>query len=298
MVRDGKLTGQVDGMTLWGKGKARAVRDFAERRGIALAQSYGYANGNEDIAFLKTVRHATAVNAKPALVAAAQREGWNVLRFARRRKPSLAMRARSAGAYGALGAASLGGFAYGVTTGKKNQAAEWVGARVSDAILAVAGIKVEVQGEQHLWAHRPCVFVFNHQSTADGYVLLTLLRQGITGIEAMQRAIDRLRRGMSVVIAPEETRSVSPRLGPFKKSAFHIAMQTGAPIVPVVLRNTYTVLPRHSLLFRPGTVQVCVLPPIDVTAWKIENLDRNVADVRALFQRTLDDDSNIVPACS
>ena len=60
-------------------------------------------------------------------------------------------------------------------------------------------------------------------------------------------------------------------------------------------RNTYAVLPRHSLLFRPGTVQVCVLPPIDVTAWRIENLDRHVADVRALFQCVLDDDPNPVP---
>ena len=73
-------------------------------------------------------------------------------------------------------------------------------------------------------------------------------------------------------------------------------MQAEVPVVPVVLRNTYTVLPRHSRLFRPGTVQVCVLPPIDVTAWQIENLERHVADVRALFQRTLDDDSNLVPA--
>jgi putative phosphoserine phosphatase/1-acylglycerol-3-phosphate O-acyltransferase len=296
MVRDGKLTGEVDGMTLWGSGKARAVLDFAGRHGIALAKSFGYANGNEDIAFLKTVRHATAVNPKPALVAAARRESWNVLRFAPRRKPSLAMRARSTGAYGALAAASLGGFAYAVTMGKKRQAAEWVSARGSDAILAVAGIKVDVAGGQHLWAHRPCVFMFNHQSIADGFVLLTLLRQGITGIEAMQAAIDRLQRGMSVVIAPEGTRSVSPRLGQFKKGAFHIAMQAGAPIVPVVLRNTYAVLPRHSLLFRPGTVQVRVLPPIDVTTWATEDLDRHVADVRDLFQHTLDDDHN--PATS
>ncbi len=328
MVRDGKLTGGVDGMTLWGVGKAQAVLDFAKRHGLALAQSFGYANGNEDIAFLKTVRHATAINPKPVLVAAAQREGWTVLRFPARRKASLAMRARSAGAYGALAVASLGGFAYAVTTGKKRQAAEWVSARGSDAILAVTGIKVEVQGGQHLWAHRPCVFMFNHQSVADGYVLLTLLRRGITGIakkevakmpllgqilqgldfafidrdnartaiEAMQPAIDRLRRGMSVVIAPEGTRSLSPRLGRFKKGAFHIALQAWVPIVPVILRNTYAVLPRHSLLFRPGTVQVCVLPPIDVTAWQIENLDRHVADVRALFQRTLDDDANPIPA--
>jgi putative phosphoserine phosphatase/1-acylglycerol-3-phosphate O-acyltransferase len=103
---------------------------------------------------------------------------------------------------------------------------------------------------------------------------------------------------MSVVIAPEGTRSVSPRLGQFKNGAFHIAMQAGVPVVPVVLRNTYEVLPRHSRLFRPGTVQVCVLPPIDVTAWQVENLERHVADVRALFQRTLDDDANLVPAHS
>jgi putative phosphoserine phosphatase/1-acylglycerol-3-phosphate O-acyltransferase len=328
MVRDGQLTGAVNGMTLWGTGKAQAVRDFAKGHAITLAQSFGYANGNEDIAFLKTVGHGTAVNPKPALVAAAQREGWDVLRFAPRRKASLAMRARSAGAYGALAATSLCGFAYAQVKGKKRAAAEWVSASGSEAVLAIAGIKAEVQGEQHLWAHRPCVFMFNHQSVADGYVLLTLLRRGITGIakkevakmpllgqilrgldfafidranvrsaiEAMQPAIDRLKRGMSVVIAPEGTRSLSPRLGRFKKGAFHIAMQAGVPIVPIVLRNTYAVLPRHSLLFRPGTVQVRVLPPIDVTTWTMEDLDRHVADVRDLFQRTLDDDHN--PATS
>lgn len=71
--------------------------------------------------------------------------------------------------------------------------------------------------------------------------------------------------GLSVVIAPEGTRSLTPRLGWFKKGAFHIVMQAGVPLVPVVIRNTYEVMARHSLLFRPGTVQVYVPPPIDVT---------------------------------
>lgn len=301
MVRDGKLTGRVDGMTLWGTGKAQAVLDFANRQGIELAQSYGYANGNEDIAFLKTVRHATAVNPKPALVAAAQREGWTVLRLPARRKASWAMRARSAGAYGALAAASLGGFASAMVRGKKRRATERVGA----AVLAIAGIKVEVEGERHLWAHRPCVFMYNHQSAIDDYVLLTLRgldfafidrANGCGAFEAMQPAIDRLQRGMSVVIAPEGTRSLSPRLGRFRTSTFHVAIQAGVPIVPIVLRNSYAVLPRHSLLFRPGTVQVRVLPPVDVTTWTMENLDRHVADVRDSFQRTLDDGHN--PATS
>jgi putative phosphoserine phosphatase / 1-acylglycerol-3-phosphate O-acyltransferase len=327
-VRDGRLTGGVEGAPLWGAGKAAAVCDFATAHGIELSRSYGYANGNEDIAFLKTVGHATAVNPKPALVEAAQRAGWTMLRFPARRKASLATRARSLAAYCALTATSLGGLAYAVASGKKRRAAELVSAISSDVMLAITGVEVETQGEHHLWAHRPALFLFNHQSTVDGYVLLTLLRRGVTGIakkevakmpllgqilraldfafidrgntgsskEAMQPAVDRLRHGMSVVIAPEGTRSLTPRLGQFKKGAFHIAMQAGAPIVPVVIRNTYEVMPRGSLLFRPGTVQVCALPAIDVTTWKVEDLDRHVADVQALFQRTLDDWPAAAPA--
>ncbi|MFZ0070657.1 MAG: HAD-IB family hydrolase [Xanthobacteraceae bacterium] len=327
-VRDGRLTGGVEGAPLWGAGKAAAVCDFATAHGIELSRSYGYANGNEDIAFLKTVGHATAVNPKPALIEAAQRAGWTMLRFPARRKASLATRARSLGAYCALTATSLGGLAYAVASGKKRRAAELVSAISSDVMLAITGVEVETQGEHHLWAHRPALFLFNHQSTVDGYVLLTLLRRGFTGIakqevakmpllgqilraldfafidrgntgsskEAMQPAVDRLRHGMSVVIAPEGTRSLTPRLGQFKKGAFHIAMQAGAPIVPVVIRNTYEVMPRGSLLFRPGTVQVCALPAIDVTTWKVGDLDRHVAEVQALFQRTLDDWPAAAPA--
>jgi putative phosphoserine phosphatase / 1-acylglycerol-3-phosphate O-acyltransferase len=318
-VQDGRLTGSVEGAPLWGTGKADAVREFVSAHGIALSDSYGYANGNEDIAFLETVGHATAVNPKPALIAAAARERWQVLRFPKRRGTASTL-ARSLGAYFTLAATSLGGVAYAATTGKRRRAAEWASARGSDAMLAMTGVDVAVLGEQHLWAHRPAVFMFNHQSMADGYVLLRLLRAGFTGvakqevahmpllghllrtldfafidrsatgsaIEAMAPAVERLRAGMSVVIAPEGTRSLTPRLGRFKKGAFHIAMQAGAPVVPVVFRNTYEVMRRGSLLFRPGTVDVCVLPPIDVTAWKLDDLDRHVADVRALFQRTLD----------
>jgi putative phosphoserine phosphatase/1-acylglycerol-3-phosphate O-acyltransferase len=326
-VREGRLTGGVEGTPLWGVGKAAAVCDFAKAHGIALSRSYGYANGNEDIAFLKTVGHATAVNPKPALIEAAQRAGWTMLRFPARRKASLATRARSLGAYCALAATSLGGLAYAVASGKKRRAAELVSAISSDIILAITGIEVEAQGEHHLWAHRPALFLFNHQSMVDGYVLLTLLRRGFTGIakkevanmpllgqilgaldfafidrsntqgakEAMQPVVDRLRHGMSVVIAPEGTRSLTSRLGQFKKGAFHIAMRAGAPIVPVVIRNTYEVMPRGSLLFRPGTVQVCVLPAIEVTTWKVADLDHHVADVQALFQRTLDNWPAAVP---
>jgi putative phosphoserine phosphatase/1-acylglycerol-3-phosphate O-acyltransferase len=231
------------------------------------------------------------------------------------------MRARTMGAYGALAVLSLGGVVYALATGRKRRAAEWVGATGSDAMFAISGIEVELQSGDNLTARRPVVFMFNHQSLLDGFVLLHVLRGGFTGvakqeaahmpllgqilrgldfafidrsnsrsaIEAMRPAVDRLRRGVSVVIAPEGTRSLSSRLGSFKKGTFHMALQAGVPIVPVVLRNTYELMPRGSLLLRPGTVQVCVLPPIETADWNVEHLDRHVAEAQALFQRTLDD---------
>ncbi|CEG57476.1 1-acyl-sn-glycerol-3-phosphate acyltransferase [Legionella fallonii] len=320
-MANGRLTGGIDGAPLWGGSKADAVRDFAKTHKIVLSHSYAYTNGNEDIAFLKTVRQAAVVNPKRALSEVAHSESWRELHFSRRRKASVATRARSLGAYCALVLTSLGGAVYGVTTGKKRMAAEWISATSSDAMLAITGVHIDVQGENHLWEHRPSVFLFNHQSYIDGYVLLSLLRHGVTGItkkevaktpilgsllraldfafidrndthsaiEAMEPVIDKLREGLSIVIAPEGTRSLTPKLGRFKKGAFHIAMQAGVPIVPVVIRNDYEMMMRNSLLFRPGTVQVCVLPPFDVTKWNVKDINCHIAEVQEIFQRTLDD---------
>jgi putative phosphoserine phosphatase/1-acylglycerol-3-phosphate O-acyltransferase len=107
-------------------------------------------------------------------------------------------------------------------------------------------------------------------------------------IEALQPAVDRLNKGLSVCMAPEGTRSYSPRLGPFKKGAFHVAMQAAVPIVPVVLRNAGEMMSRNSLAMRAGKVQVAVLPAIDVTTWKLQDLDQHVQGVRRLYLETLE----------
>lgn len=319
-VDEGRLTGQIEGMPLWGQGKADAVRVFAQEHQLMLSLSYAYANGNEDIAFLKTVRHPSAVNPKPALLALATRENWRILHFPVRRKASLVSRLRSFGAYCVLLLNASGSLIYGLITGKKRKAAEWVSMTSSQVMLAISGIHIDVVGEQHLVDHRPSLFIFNHQSFLDAYVLICLLKKGFTGvakqevlnipligkllqsldfafidrsntrsaIDAMAPAIERLQTGLSMVMAPEGTRSLTPKLGHFKKGAFHLAMQAGVPMVPIVIRNDYEMMTRNSLLFRPGTVQVCVLPPIDVSEWTVETLDAHMNDVRKLFQDTLD----------
>jgi putative phosphoserine phosphatase/1-acylglycerol-3-phosphate O-acyltransferase len=320
MVRGGRLTGGIVGAPLWGSGKADAVREFAAAHKLTLKRSFGYANGNEDVDFLHTVGHATAVNPKPMLEQIADDENWAVLRFKVRRKTPAAAIARSVGAYGAMAATFLAGLTYAKATGNERRAVDLIGSIGFDAALAIAGVEVETHGEHNLWTHRPAVFLLNHQSKLDFYVMFSLLRRGFTGvakkeaentpgfktfmrmaemafidrrntakaIEALQPAVDRLKKGLSVCMAPEGTRSYSPQLGRFKKGAFHVAMQAGVPIVPVVIRNAGEMMPRNSLAMRPGLVQVAVLPAIDVGGWKAENLDKHVAEVHKLYVDTLD----------
>jgi putative phosphoserine phosphatase / 1-acylglycerol-3-phosphate O-acyltransferase len=105
---------------------------------------------------------------------------------------------------------------------------------------------------------------------------------------ALRPAVQRLRDGVSVAIAPEGTRSVTPRLGQFKKGAFHLAIEAEVPIVPVVLRNVGEAMWRNAKTMRPATVEVHVHEPVDVRGWDPRNLNGDVEDVRRLYLETLE----------
>jgi putative phosphoserine phosphatase/1-acylglycerol-3-phosphate O-acyltransferase len=205
-------------------------------------------------------------------------------------------------------------------TGSQREARNFATSLFADVSSALIGLKLVVRGEENLWSHRPAVFVFNHQSKADVVIIARLLRRDIAGvgkkeikrmpligktlelagtvfidrenaasaIEAMQPLVDAMRNaGKSVVIAPEGTRTISPRLAPFKKGAFHLAIQAGVPMVPIVIHNAGDVAPKGDFIFRPATVEVDVLPPVDTSEWRPETIDRHVAQIRRLFQVTL-----------
>lgn len=318
-VAGGVFTGALDGKVLWGPEKARAVRRFARECGVDLRRSYAYGNGDEDIHFLDAVGLPHALNPQGGLARTAAERGWPVHRLSGRGRPGVRTLARTGAAIGALGAAAALGAGIGLLNGSRRDAANFATAFGSDLSLALAGVRLRTTGEEHLWTHRPAVFIFNHQSAVDMPVIGSLIRRDVTGVAKKEAArdprfapvgmlvdvayvdrsntsqakaalapvVEKLRSGVSIAIAPEGTRSPTPRLGRFKKGAFHIAMQAGVPIVPIVIRNAGDVMWKGSPLIRPGTIDVAVLEPISTEGWKVSELDERVADVRRRYLGTL-----------
>jgi 1-acyl-sn-glycerol-3-phosphate acyltransferase len=217
----------------------------------------------------------------------------------------------------------IGGFGAGVALGAVNGSRrEGVDLGISlagELGTALAGVRLEVRGAEYLESVRPAVFLFNHQSQLDVLILAKLLRGGFTGVAkkeaanvpafglmlrladvafvdrgntaqakaALEPVVERVREGYSLAISPEGTRSPTPRVGRFKKGAFHMAMQSGVPIVPIVIRNAGLHLWRGSVFMRKGTVDIHVLPPISTDDWTTEDLDGRVEAVRERFVNTL-----------
>jgi putative phosphoserine phosphatase/1-acylglycerol-3-phosphate O-acyltransferase len=320
-VEDGRLTGRIDGPVLWGKNKADAVAAFAADNGIKLPESYGYANGDEDVEFLETVGRARPLNPASGLARAADERGWPIVRFEPRGRPGIVPMVRTAAALGGI-ATTLGvGLGLGLLNRSRRTALNYAATVGPEVALALAGVELNVVGEEHVWSDRPAVFVFNHQSSFDVIVISRLLERDFTAVakaelardprfaplgalagvayvergnRAQSRAalapvIDKLRSGISLTLAPEGTRSATPTLGPFKKGAFHIAVAARVPVVPVVIRNAGEIMWRASLVARPGTVDVAVLPPVPTAGLGPDDVDELCDRVRQQFLDTLED---------
>lgn len=319
-VDDGILTGEIEGTMLWGEPKAKAVRRFARERGIELGLSHGYANGHEDIPFLGSVGRPFAVNPHPLLREAAERSGWAVLTLRETRRPGPRAFLGTAGMLAGINVGLGVGAAMGLLNGDRRLGINTGVALGTEIGLALAGVRIKVIGEQNLWRARPAIFIGNHQSSLDPIVLGALIRRDFTAVgkkEArrdprvlllaaaldpawvdrgntaqavaqLDRVVERIRAGTSLVIFPEGTRTPTPVLGRFRKGAFHMAMQARVPIVPVVLRNAAELMRRGSLVVNPGTVEACVLDPIPTEDWTVDALDDHVAEVRRRFAATLE----------
>jgi HAD superfamily hydrolase (TIGR01490 family) len=107
-VRDGVYTGNPTGVFVYGRGKAQAIEELAEREQIDLSESYAYTDSSSDLPMLRLVGHPVAVNPDGELARVARQEGWEVMRFdrlGRRLKAAVAL--AGAAAAGGAGSAAI-----------------------------------------------------------------------------------------------------------------------------------------------------------------------------------------------
>jgi putative phosphoserine phosphatase / 1-acylglycerol-3-phosphate O-acyltransferase len=317
---DGTITGTVVHPACYGVGKAIAGRGFAAAHGIDLARSFFYTDSDEDLPLLDIVGRPRPINPTRALRTLAAKRGWPARRFTSRGTPTQSELLRTALAVGAAVPSFLLSVPAALLARSWRPGINLATSTWGELGTALAGVDLQVRGESYLWSHRPAVFIFNHQSAVETLLLCKLLRRDFIGIakqelrrnpifgamgavggtifvdrfnheqavHALEPAIDALRRGLSIVIAPEGTRSPTPHLGAFKKGAFHLAMAAKAPIVPIVFKNTLDVLPKHGIVLRPATVEVVVHKPIATARWRRKDLDRHISAVHRLFEQTLE----------
>jgi putative phosphoserine phosphatase/1-acylglycerol-3-phosphate O-acyltransferase len=270
---------------------------------------------------MREVGHPCPTNPRPQLAAEAGREGWPVQRFTSRGTPGPDAYLRSALATASAVPVFLGAAAMRALTGEKREAANFLASTLTEISLGLGKVKLNVTGEEHLWAARPAVFIWNHRSLIDTQIVSRLVQRDFGAVAGKERQksplfaaasrfmhiafVDRddsraavtalepatrlLGEGISMLVAPEDTRPAGEGIGEFRKDAFRMALAAKVPVVPIVIRNVDDIGSLRSGAMRPGVVDVAVLPPIPVTGWTPRDLDRRIAGVRQLFVDTLAD---------
>lgn len=160
--------------------------------------------------------------------------------------------------------------------------------------LKACGAKVKVKGLENLEKGKGYVFVSNHRSYLDTAALfghtgrriglvakkellkVPVFGQGMGFVniiaidrsnpakarESMEKAKSVVDRGYSFGVFAEGRRAMPGELLPFKKGAIHLALQTGAPIVPIAIKNTDRMMGKKTGVAYPGTIEIVMLPPI------------------------------------
>ena len=188
----------------------------------------------------------------------------------------------------------------------------------ANSILWVSRIRVTVSGSgiEKLDPNRSYIYMPNHQSNADIPLLLGRLpvqfrwlakaelfkipvfgramrKVGYISIdrsnrksafESLKQAARTIRNGTSVLIFPEGTRSPHGRILPFKKGGFVLAVDSGVPIVPIIIRGTRDIVPKGHRLIRSASVSMEILEPVETSDYTRKTKDALLANIRAILK--------------
>jgi len=176
----------------------------------------------------------------------------------------------------------------------------------SRSILAASRVKVTVKNLSYIDPARSYIYMSNHQSAFDIPVLLAYLpvqfkwlakaelfkipifgfamrRAGYISIDrsnrrsaivSLRKAAEMIRNGVSVIIFPEGTRSRDGHIRPFKKGGFVLAVDSGVPVVPIIIHGTREILTKKTLHIKPGQVVLEIEKPIESADYNRKTKDQ------------------------
>lgn len=173
----------------------------------------------------------------------------------------------------------------------------WVARTYSKLVLRIFVVRLTVKGGENVTPGQPFVYVANHASMFDipatiagipdrihliykkeleriplfgwglklGRTYIGIDRgKGLKAMRSLERAIERIRAGASVLLFAEGTRTSDGRLQPFKRGAFTLAVKTGVPVIPLTINGSFSIMPRHTFKAKPGTIELILGEPIPI----------------------------------
>ncbi|KAK9333921.1 hypothetical protein V1520DRAFT_74936 [Lipomyces starkeyi] len=206
--------------------------------------------------------------------------------------------------------------------GKKGLSQWTAGRAFSTLTCPLIGLKIDIKNEEILRKTRPAIIIANHQSELDvlllgrifpkycsvtaksslkyvpflgwfmmisGTVFIDRQNRG-KAIKALDGAINAMKKNnQCVFIFPEGTRSyfTEPDMLKFKRGAFHLAIQSGFPIIPVVISNYSHVFNFRKRILQAGTIDIQVLDPVTTEGISNEDLDDLVETTRIKMLKVL-----------
>lgn len=182
-------------------------------------------------------------------------------------------------------------------------------------VLKVTFTRPVIKGKAKIKKDTSYVVISNHQSHFDIPVLVTklgiqfrwiikkeLLKVPLFGyalyasrnifidrsdkeetINSIHKGIERLPRATSLLFFAEGTRSPNGKIHEFKKGGFVTAIENQMMILPVTVNGSRKVLPKGSIIFNPGTVEVIVGDPIDASDYSDESIEEMMNGARNII---------------
>jgi 1-acyl-sn-glycerol-3-phosphate acyltransferase len=190
------------------------------------------------------------------------------------------------------------------------------------SVLFCAGIRVNITGIENVDPQKQYIVMMNHVNIFDGFLFISrfpgkargveeeshfnwpfygwLIRRmkmipisrksGIKAMNALKKAVELIRKkkDFSVAVLPEGTRTITGKLGNFKKGGFFLALEAGLDILPMIQVGSFKINRKKSRIIRPGKIDLVFEKPISTSDYSKDNIKELIDKTRNVFLEYVD----------